>query len=99
MPVEQSKSLRTISLVMCNLYGFYPSAIVTGAESVARQSGYKTQVFISDDSYTIEREHIETLLKEGTGGIVIFGVCNKTVNPNCDVFLEVKKRRHPAGTG
>jgi GntR family transcriptional regulator of arabinose operon len=83
------------SLVFANLFGDFPAAIITGAESVARNAGFKTQIYVSNDNYDLEREHIQQILSEGSSGIIVFGVCRKTVNPNCDIFLEVKKQGIP----
>ncbi len=90
-----TKKTSIISLVFANLYGDFPAAIMTGAEAAIRGGGYKTQIYVSNDDYRLEREHIEGILAEGTSGIIVFGVCRKTVNPNCDIFLEVKKRGIP----
>jgi len=86
---------RTISLVFANLYGCFPSAIITGIESVIREAGYKTQIYVSEDNYGIEREHVKQLINEGPAGIILFGVCRSTINPNCDIFLAVKARGIP----
>jgi GntR family transcriptional regulator, arabinose operon transcriptional repressor len=86
---------KVLSLVFANLYGDFPASIVTGAEAVAGKSGLKTQIYISNDNYDLERRHIRRIIEEGTGGVIVFGVCRKTVNPNCDIFLEVKKRGIP----
>ena len=85
----------TISLVFANIYGDFPSAIITGIESIARRAGYKTQLYISDDDYSVEREHIKQILEEGTSGIIVFGVCHSQANPNCDIFLDVKNKGIP----
>jgi LacI family transcriptional regulator len=67
----RKKSSKVIGLIVPEITMFFLPSIIKGISSVLNKEGYRFFILSSDDSYKIEKEHIETCINSRVDGILI----------------------------
>lgn len=67
----RKKSSKVIGLIVPEITMFFLPSIIKGISSVLNNEGYRFFILSSDDSYKIEKEHIETCINSRVDGILI----------------------------
>lgn len=87
--------MKTIGLISTYFSGYIFPQIISGAESVLRDRGYRLMLYTTDNDKKKEKQGLEMMLESELSGLIIEPTKSAQENVNAPLFAELERKGLP----